>query len=57
MGDILIRGVNMPKSKPILLFLLPDGTVFCDGVCLAHKFIFGRYEEINPEPFEGGDAE
>lgn len=40
MGDILIRGVEMPKSKPILLFLLPDGTVFCDGVCLAQNFEF-----------------
>lgn len=40
MGDILIRGVKMAKSKPILFFLLPNGAVFCDGVCLAHRFTF-----------------
>lgn len=47
MSDILIKGVKIPKSKPISLFLLPNGIVFCDGVCLAQKFaVFSEQDKF-----------
>lgn len=49
MADILIRGMEMPKDHPVLVFIWPDGRVFPYGLYESNE-----WDEVKAIPIPEG---
>ena len=49
MADLVIRGMEMPKDQPVLVFIWPDGRVFPRGLYKSNE-----WDEVKAIPLPEG---